>query len=290
MTQALASKRRRVSIGGWLLSVLTWLILLVLLIPTLWIPLTSLRPEVEIASSPPVWLPKRLELGNYQQIFDPQGSGGTQTIFRYTANSLTIALVSIVIAVLVGALAGYVLSRFTFRGRDTIFFGILVVRTIPPLVLGIPLFVMYRTLDLYDTRLGLILIYTATSIPFATWLMESFFAEVPREVQEAAAIDGCSKLQVFRYVALPLARNGLATTAIFVFITVWSEFGLALNLTGSPAARTLPVALYQFIGEFRVAWGPLTAVGTILLIPALIFTAVVQRHLARGLTFGAVKG
>ena len=187
-------------------------------------------------------------------------------------------------------LCGRRVARFNFRGRNLVFLGILSVRTIPPLVMGIPLFLLYRELDLYDTRTGLILVYVATSVPFATWLMESFFAEAPREIEEAALVDGSIRFQVFRYIAIPTARTGLTTTAIFVFITVWSEFGLALSLTGSTDARTLPVALYQFVGEFRVAWGPLTAAGTILLVPAVIFTAAVQRNLARGLTFGAVTG
>jgi multiple sugar transport system permease protein len=272
------------------LSALTWLILAIFLIPTIWIPLTSLRPEREIAASPPVWIPRQITFDNYGEILGSGGSGGTQTIARYAQNSIVVSVVAIAAALFVGTLAGYVLSRYTFRGRSGIFLAILSVRAIPPLVMGIPLFILYRRLDLYDTRTGLIVVYAALAIPFATWLMESFFAEIPREVEEAALVDGSTKFQFFWHIAMPMAKTGLATTAIFIFITTWSEFGLALSLTGSRESRTLPVALYQFIGEFRVAWGPLTAAGTILLIPALVFTAAVQRHLARGLTFGAVKG
>jgi multiple sugar transport system permease protein len=272
------------------LNLLTWVLLAIFLIPTLWIPLTSIRPERELAASPPIWIPRQLVSSNYREIFSSSGSGGTATILKYAENSIVVSLVSIVLAVMVGTMAGYTLSRYTFRGRSAIFLAILSVRAIPPLVMGVPLFILFRRLELYNTRFGLILVYTALAIPFATWLMESFFAEIPREVEEAARVDGSSKFQVLRYIAVPMARTGLATTAIFIFIATWTEFGLALSLTGSRDARTLPVALYQFVGEFRVAWGPLTAAGTILLIPAVLFTASVQRHLARGLTFGAVKG
>jgi multiple sugar transport system permease protein len=284
--------RRKIATRLWgiLLTLVTWIILALFLIPTLWIPLTSLRPEREIAASPPVWVPQNIHLDNYWQILGTGGSGGASTMARYAENSVIVSVISIVAALFIGTIAGYVLSRFSFRGRTLIFFSILSVRVIPPLVMGVPLFILYRRLDLYDTRIGLILVYTALAIPFATWLMETFFAEVPKEITEAALVDGSTKFQVFRYVAVPMAKTGLATTAIFIFITTWSEFALALSLTGSQNARTLPVALYQFVGEFRVAWGPLTAAGTILLIPAVVFTATVQRHLARGLTFGAVKG
>lgn len=284
------SRRWTSRIEGIGLGALTWLILAIFLIPTIWIPLTSVRPEREIAASPPIWIPRELTFENYRVIFGSGGSGGTSTIARYAENSVVVAIVSLVAALFIGTLAGYVISRFRFRGRGAIFLAILSLRAIPPLSMGIPLFILYRRLDLYDTRLGLILIYAAISIPFATWLMETFFAETPREIEEAALVDGSTKFQVFIHIAVPMARTGLATTAIFLFITIWSEFGLALSLTGSKDARTLPVALYQFVGEFRVAWGPLTAAGTILLIPAILFTAAVQRHLARGLTFGAVKG
>lgn len=281
--------KRLGKVGGISLTLLTWLLLAILLLPTIWIPLTSIRPEREIAASPPIWIPKEFITDNYREIFGDSG-GGSEKIVQYAQNSLIVSVVSIALSVAIGALAGYVLARYSFRGRSVLFFGILSVRTIPPLVMGIPLFLLYRNLDLYDTKLGLILVYVATSVPFAAWLMESFFSELPKEVEEAALVDGSTKFQVLRYIAIPIARTGLATTAIFIFIATWSEFGLALSLTGSADARTLPVALFQFVGQFRVAWGPLTAAGTILLIPAVIFTAVVQRHLARGLTFGAVKG
>lgn len=275
--------------GGFSLSLFTWVLLFIFLLPTIWIPLTSIRPEREIAASPPIWVPREFITDNYREILGESG-GGSEAIVKYAQNSLIIALISIVVSVAIGSLAGYVLARYSFRGRSLLFFGILSVRTIPPLVMGIPLFLLYRHLDLYDTRFGLILVYVATSVPFAAWLMESFFSELPKEVEEAALVDGSTKFQVLRYIAIPIARTGLATTAIFIFIATWSEFGLALSLTGSVDSRTLPVALFQFVGQFRVAWGPLTAAGTILLIPAVLFTAVVQRHLARGLTFGAVKG
>jgi multiple sugar transport system permease protein len=249
------------------------------------------RPGIEIAAVPPVWLPREVTLDNYLDLFGagPLRSSGRIVFPYYLLNSITIATCATAIAVVVGALAGYAFARFQFRGRQPLFLAMLFVRALPGLLLALPLFILYRQLDLQDTRHGLIVAYSALSIPFCTWLLEGFFAEVPREIEEAARIDGCSRLQVLRWIALPLAAPGLAATAVLVFIGTWDEFGLALVLTATVASRTMPAGLMEFVQEFRTIWGPLTAAGTIMLGPVIVFTLLTQRFLVRGLTLGALK-
>jgi multiple sugar transport system permease protein len=276
--------------GHWFLNLLTYAIVLALLLPSIWIPLTSIRPEMEIAAVPPVWIPREVHLRNYGVVFGVGEVAERTSTLRYFMNSLIVTGLTIPVAMFVGCLAGYAFARFNFRGKQPLFLLTLGVRALPGIAMGIPMFIVYRKLNLIDTRAGLIIIYSALTIPFATWLMQGFFIDLPAELDDAARIDGCSRLGSFLHVALPLVRPGLAATAIFIFIMIWNEFSLGLMLATSSRARTLPVALYEFVGEFRVAWGPLTAVGTVLLIPTVIFTFFAQRHLVKGLTLGAVKG
>jgi multiple sugar transport system permease protein len=288
---SLAGRRRSGSLSGVLLTGLTYLLLFVFLVPTLWVIGTSVRPEIEIAASPAIWIPQQLTAAHYQGLFGVGGEGqGSRVTFpQYFTNSAVVALTTTLISVLVGALAGYGFSRFRFRGKSGLFLLMLFVRALPGLAIALPLFILYRTLDLQDTKQGLVIIYAALAIPTVAWLMEGFFAELPYEIEEAARIDGCSRWQVFWRIALPLAAPGLAATAVIVFLWSWDEFGLALVLTGSLNARTLSVGLYEFVQEFRVAWGQLTAAGTLMLLPVIVFTVTTQRFLVRGLTFGAVK-
>jgi multiple sugar transport system permease protein len=285
------SPRFRKAITGLLLTALTYALLVVFLIPALWLPFTSVRPEIEIGASPPIWLPRTITLDNYLQLFGiMNGQDIGRIVFPYyLVNSIVIACASTAISIAVGTLAAYSFARFRFRGRQTLFLLTLFVRALPGLVLALPLFVLYRTLALQDTRGGLIIAYSALSIPFCTWLLEGFFAEVPLEIEDAARIDGCSRFQVLRWVAIPLAAPGMAATAVFVFMGTWDEFGLSLVLTSSTAARTMPAGLMEFVQEFRTVWGPLTAAGTFMLIPVVLFTLLAQRFLIRGLTFGALK-
>ena len=283
--------RPRWRIGDLLLTVLTYLVLLVFLIPTLWVILTSVRPELEIAARPPIWMPKQLIGDHYLALFGtgPEGMESRATFPRYFVNSAIVALSTTLISVLIGALCGYAFSRFNFRGKSGLFLLMLFVRALPALALGLPLFILYRILELQDTRQGLIIIYSALAVPTVAWLAEGFFADIPPEIEEAARVDGCTRWQAFWRIALPLAASGLTAIAVLVFIWSWNEFGLALVLTGSLNARTLSVGLYEFVHEFRVAWGQLTAAGTLMLIPVILFTLRAQRFLIRGLTLGTLR-
>jgi multiple sugar transport system permease protein len=277
-------------------DILLWIVLFVFFIPALWIILTSVRMRSEINAHPPVWIPSKLSFDSYKILFGmptPEGAfgmGGSIPVADYARNSIVIALVSTLFALVIGTLAGYVFSRFRFRGRNGIFLGLMLARAIPGIALSLPLFIMYARTGLSDTISGMIIAYTALNIPFTAWLMDGFFRAIPKELDEAARIDGCSAWGAFIRVDLPLALPGAAAAGIFAFLTSWNEFALASVITRTPASRTFPPALFEFTGQFVSDWRGMTAMSVLMLIPAIIFVALVQRQLMEGLTSGATKG
>jgi multiple sugar transport system permease protein len=277
-------------------DVLLWVILLIFFIPALWIILTSIRIRSEINAYPPVWIPSGFSLDSYKILFGmptPEGAfglGGSIPVADYARNSIVIALVSTLFALIFGTLAGYVFSRFRFRGKNAIFLGLMLARAIPGIALSLPLFILFARAGLSDTVPGMILIYVALNIPFTAWLMDGFFRAIPQELDEAARIDGCSAWGAFVRVDLPLALPGAAAAGIFAFLTSWNEFALASVITRTPASRTFPPALFEFTGQFVSDWRGMTAMSVLMLIPAVIFVALVQRQLMEGLTSGATKG
>ena len=273
-----------------------WTIMLIFFLPALWIILTSVRIRKEIDAFPPVWIPSGFTLDSYKILFGmptPEGAfglGGEIPVLAYATNSLVIALVSTLFALAIGTLAGYVFSRFRFRGKNLIYLGMMLARAIPGIALSLPLFILFARAKLTDTISGMIIIYVALNIPFTIWLMDGFFRAIPKELDEAARIDGCSLWQAFIYISLPLALPGMAAAGIFAFLTSWNEFALASIITRTPASRTFPPALFEFTGQFVSDWRGMTAMSVLMLIPALIFVALIQRQLLEGLTAGATKG
>lgn len=271
-------------------DVLTYLALtmasLVALFPIVWIVTTSFKRPLDTFALPPVVLFKptfesyRMLVGGIRSdVANPQ----------FVVNSAFVAVGSMVLSVATGALAAYSLSRFRFRGRETIGFGILLTRMLPPVAAIVPLFLIMTLYGLLDTRIGLILAYAAVDLPFAIWMLRSFMDEIPVELEEAAMIDGCSRVQVLFWVTAPLIAPGVAATCVFAFLFAWNEFPLALVLTLTNA-KTLPLAVMGFVGEEGVMWGPMSAMATLALLPPIVFTLAAQRYLARGLMMGAVKG
>jgi multiple sugar transport system permease protein len=277
-------------------DVLLWVILFIFFIPALWIILTSIRMRSEINAYPPVWIPSGFSFDSYKILFGmptPEGAfglGGSIPVADYARNSVVIALVSTLFALVFGTLAGYVFSRFRFRGKNAIYLGMMLARAIPGIALSLPLFILFARAGLSDTVAGMILIYVALNIPFTAWLMDGFFRAIPPELDEAARIDGCSAWGAFVRVDLPLALPGAAAAGIFAFLTSWNEFALASIITRTPASRTFPPALFEFTGQFVSDWRGMTAMSVLMLIPAVIFVALVQRQLMEGLTSGATKG
>ena len=208
----------------------------------------------------------------------------------YFANSLIIALTSTFIALIIGMSGGYAFARFRFPFKDGIFLGLMLSRTVPGIALSLPVFMIWSYLGLIDTKLGMIIVYTALNIPFTIWLIDGFFRQVPKEMSEAAQVDGCTRWQAFWKVEFPLAKSGIASAGIFAFLTSWNEYALASQLTRSTDSKTLPVGLMDFTAQFTIDWAGMSAMAVIIIIPALILTFLVQKHLIAGLTFGGVKG
>jgi multiple sugar transport system permease protein len=203
-------------------------------------------------------------------------------------NSIVIAFGSTALAVGLGTLAAYGFSRFKVPLKDDLLFFILSTRMMPPIAVAIPIFLMYREIGLSDTKLGMILLYTAVNVSLAVWLLKGFIDEIPREYEEAAMIDGYTRLQAFRKVVLPQAATGIAATAIFCLIFAWNEYAFAVLLT-SGDAQTAPPFIPIIIGEGGQDWPAVAAGTTLFLIPIVVFTILLRRHLLRGITFGAVR-
>jgi multiple sugar transport system permease protein len=199
-----------------------------------------------------------------------------------------ITLASTLLASVLGAMAAYGLARFRFRGDRHLAFWILSTRMAPPVAFIVPIYMMVQRLDLHDSHLALIVLYTGMNLSFVTWVLRGFFKEIPPELEEAALVDGYSRLQIFRRVALPLVRPGLAATAVISAIFAWNELLYAVILTQSDA-QTLPIYLTRYQAQLGIDWGQLMAVAVVAVVPIMLFTLSLQRHLVRGLTFGAVR-
>jgi multiple sugar transport system permease protein len=245
---------------------------------------TALKAENAIFAWPPVWNFQPTLQSFYNALF----VFGGRSAVSYLVNSIVISAVSTFLAVVLGAMAAYGFARFSFAGKRHLAFWILSTRFAPPVAFIVPIYLMVQKVGLLDSHIALILIYTAMNLSLVIWILRGFFAEIPIEIEEAALVDGYSRLQIFWHVAVPLVRPGIVSTAILSAIFSWNEFLYAMVLTQSRAA-TLPVYLAGFSNSMGLAWGEYMAVGTMAVLPILVFTFSLQKHLVRGLTFGAVK-
>jgi multiple sugar transport system permease protein len=209
--------------------------------------------------------------------------------YEYIINSVIICLFSVGISLILGSLAGYGFSRLKFRFKNTLFMGYLAIRMMPPIVLAIPFFVLFRYFGLLDSRIGLILAYASFNIPLVAWMMRGFFEGVPVEIEEAAFMDGCSRLKMLWKIVLPLTAPGFAASAVFSLLLSWNEFLFALVLTSTKKSQTIPVAVAATVGDTVIEWGNMSAGCLITVIPIIVFTLLLQKHIAKGLTSGAVK-
>jgi multiple sugar transport system permease protein len=260
--------------------------LVITLFPVYWIASNSFKYDIDIFAVPPEWLPVNPTLKHYRAAFIER------PFLQYALNSLVIAVSTTVISVVLGTLAGYALARFHYPGRwrHQISFWILSTRMMPPIVTIIPLYLAFNYLNMLNTKPAVVIAYTAFNLPFATWMMKSYFQDLPVELEEAAMVDGDTRWGAFLRMALPLARPGLAATAIFCLITSWNEFLLALILTLTERSQTLPIGIAGRVTQYHTYWGEISAAGFFSCIPIMIFAFIVQKHLVRGLSFGAVKG
>lgn len=272
-------------------TVLAWVVGLIYFAPVGWILLTSLKTRADALAIPPKLIFKPT-LDNFHAVFFSSSTSGEVTgtgVWVYFANSAFVAGSAVLLALIIGTLAAYAFSRYPLRGNDTYLFVILSTRMLPPIVVIIPIFLMFRLTGLSGTYLGIILLYTGFNLPFSIWMMKSFFDDLNQEVEDSARMDGSYDWSVFFHVVLPQVKAGLAATAVFALILTWNEFIFALLLTGTET-RTVPVAIASNIGgEIGVDWGRLSAMVSLFLVPVFIVTFALQNQLLRGVTFGTVR-
>jgi multiple sugar transport system permease protein len=275
------SRSSAIIIRETLLSLVQVAIILISIFPLYWMALTSLKPGIDVFSNPPIWIFKPT-VEHYINVFKEEQIGNIMF------NSTSVALSDTILAVSLGCMAAYSLSRFVIPRKKDLWFWIISNRMIPPAVLAVPVFLIANNLGLLDTRRLLALLYLSFNLPLVILIMIVFFNAVPKDLDEAAMVDGCTVWGAFWRVALPLTLPGLAVAAIFTFIFSWNEFLFALVLTESNA-RTLPVAAAAFQSDLGIRWGEISAAGMCIVVPVLVFAIVVSRYLVRGLTLGAVK-
>jgi multiple sugar transport system permease protein len=251
--------------------------------PIYWTLNTAFKPEGDIIKRPLQYLPVNPTTDNFVTAWT---NVGFATFFK---NSLIVGVSTVLVVLVCSTLSGYALSRYQFKGKRSFMIMLLCTQFIPRAMMIIPLFVIFKNLGLISNPLSLIITYTAIEIPFTTILMSGFISNVPKELEEAAMIDGCSKLQSLRHVVVPLLLPGIVATGVFTFIYTWNEFLIALMLTNQQSKFTLPVGLSTMLGEFSINYGALAAGSVIALIPAVILFAYAQKHLVNGMG-GAVKG
>ncbi|MEW5817766.1 MAG: carbohydrate ABC transporter permease [Spirochaetota bacterium] len=268
-----------------ILGVFRVLIILMLvcffLFPVYWLAATSLKQKIAMFELPPQWI-FTPTLTNFKYIFT------TMPVVQWTFNSSSISLGTMVISLLLGVPAGYAFSRVKFRGKHTLLMFILLTRALPPIIIVLPFRVIMQAVGLFGTRTAVILLDTVYNSAFTAWLMSGIFENIPVDLEEAAIIDGCTPVQAFLKVAIPLSKPGLVTSALFAFIFSWNDFLFALTLT-APETATLPLGMLSTYGQLSVGWTYMAAMGGFAIIPVILISLLLQRYYVSGLTFGGVK-
>lgn len=267
--------------------------LLFTLLPIVWLFLSTIQTQASLLTVPPSLLPSELSAQNYFDIFKPAAFGensGQSTFLLAMRNSVAVSIGTTLVAMVFGTLAAYAFARFNIPGKRTLLMIVLGSQLIPAVSLIIPLFRMFKQANLLDSIFALILAYSTFSLPFVVWIMASYFQGVPIELEEAARIDGATRFQSFFRVALPLVAPGLGATAIFTLLNAWDEFFFALIFTSTYSAKTLPIALAEFIGRHNINWGLLVTGGFIASLPPIALSLVFYRYIVSGLSAGGIKG
>ena len=275
-------RARRSTLGDTVRLVGLGLFLLFVLVPLYWMVMTSVKPTSDYLTIPPVWFPDKPTLVHYAAaLISYRGLQGL-------INSLIIASATTLLSTVLGTMMAYSLARFNTGGQHLAFW-VLSQRFLPPVAIILPVFLLFRNWGLYDTHYGLVLLYTLMTLPLTVWMMYAYFRQLPRSLEEAALVDGLSRWQALWIVAVPLAAPGMVAAAVFCFIAVWTEFFFALILT-SRYAFTLPTIFRAFLGFQGAQYGEAAALAATSLLPSIVLGMLVQRHLVRGLTLGALRG
>jgi len=302
MTQFMPGRRTVLFIGSLLFS-------LYVLAPIAWLVSSSVQSEAEITSVPPHWIPDQPTLENFSAIFKTssevvtyenrkQGDTATGGFIPSTAvnllpsmkNSFLVALAVVLLNLLVSVPAAYALAKIRFIGRTTSIYFMLSTRVIPDIALVVPFFLFVQKLGLMDNLWSLIITYLAITVPFSIFILTGYFESLPDELDKAARVDGCSRLQTLLLVYLPLAMPSLVAVILFAFLTSWNEFLLALMFTQTPASQTMPIVVASFTSDFNISFSFINAAGVMAIVPPVIIAIVFERYIVSGLTAGAVKG
>jgi multiple sugar transport system permease protein len=259
-----------------------WLVFTIF--PLYWIIITALKPSAEIYKFPLQYWPHTISLENFRGLFGEANFG------VYMTNSLVVATVSATVVTIISVLSGYIIARFDFPSKGAVIGAFLVTQMIPAFIALGPLYMMMTRLHLVDTRRGLILVYIAMAIPFCTLMLAGFFDNVPDALEEAAMVDGCSRLSALFRILVPVMMPGITAAFIFNFVNCWNELFLSVTLLNSDSNKTIPTALNGFITSYNIDWGPMSAAAVLTVVPTLIMFGFASKRIVAGLTAGAVKG
>jgi multiple sugar transport system permease protein len=270
------------------------MIVFMILAPFLWMLISSVSPQVELISKPPHWIPEKMTFSRYLALFGKAATGqsvpaAASKFLAALQSSLIVSSATTLICMIAGTLSAYAFARLSIPGRSKFLIGILAAQMLPVIVVIIPLYLVMQSLDLMDTWRGLVLLYSGFMLPTVIWIMDSYFQTIPRDLEEAAMIDGCSRIGALWRVVLPLAGPGLVAVASFTFLSAWNEFFMSLIFTASHA-KTITVIVTEFTTQFGIDFGLMATGGVIGSIPPLILAFLLQKYIVQGLTAGAVKG
>lgn len=283
-------RRRRTSTASVLRHVAAIVVSLAVLAPFGYMVLASITPQRTLITTPLRWIPEAIDISRYQAILSGGAEGPGASFRAAMVNSLIVSIGTVTVSMVVGILGAYAFARLRFRFRRTVLVLFLATYMLPQIALLIPLYLILNSLALLDTTMGLILVDCALVIPFVLWVLSNYFATIPHELEEAARIDGATRLGALFHVVLPAARPGLVAALMFAFLLAWDEFMYALIFTSSDAAKTLPVAISEFAGRYTTDFGLVAAGGIVAALPPIIVAVVFQRYVVSGMAAGAVKG
>lgn len=292
------------------LALASLVFLVYVLAPVSWLISSSLQQEAALTSVPPQWVPEDPHLDNFRAIFSAgseekvtyetrraadTSSGGfipstAKNLLPAMGNSFIVSIAVVILNLLVAVPAAYAIAKIRFAGRNASIYGILITRVIPDIALIVPFFLFIRNLGLLDTLSSLIITYLAVTVPFSVFILVSYFEQLPDELDKAARVDGCSRIQTMTKVFLPLAAPSLVALSLFAFLTSWNEFLLALMFTQTAASQTLPIIVASFTSDFTISFSFINAAGVLAIIPPVILAIIFQRYIVSGMTAGAVKG
>jgi multiple sugar transport system permease protein/raffinose/stachyose/melibiose transport system permease protein len=244
---------------------------------------TAFKSEPDQFRSPPLLLPQTVTMDNFKQALEPK-------FLRYFANSFLVTLTTTAVVTVVSIFSSYAFSRLQFKGRKFLLKIIILTQLFPLIVIIIPLYIIFSKFQLVNTYISLIIAYLAFTVPVGVWMLRGFYKSIPYNLEESAMVDGCTRLQAFLKIVLPIARPGISATAAYIFIFTWQEFMFALTFLTGEKMRTLPVGILDFVRQYGVNWGGLMAASTLITIPVFLLFLILQRQFISGLTQGAVKG